>query len=53
MLVSSVRGAGSAAVVVAFEGDGTERGDFVVPLGEGIMFHVEALTFGRPCEAFL
>jgi len=52
-LVTAVVGAGCATVVIAFEGDGTERGDFVIPLGEGIVFHVEAVTFGRPDEAFL
>ena len=53
MLVSTVRGASGAAVVIAFEGDGPERCDFVIPFGEGIMFHVEAVAFGRPDEAFL
>jgi len=53
VLVTAVGGASSAAVGVTFEGDGPERGDFVIPLGESFMFHVETLAFGRPDETFL
>ena len=53
VLVTAVVGACGAAVGITFEGDGTERCDFVIPLGEGFMFHVEAVTFVGPDEAFL
>jgi len=52
-LVTAVGGASSAAVGVTFEGYGREGCDFVIPLGEGFVFHVETVTFGRPDEAFL